>query len=267
MKDSKNKVIYLHACQQEVTQQKQAGEDGQYQCLLSGQRLDGYCELLIYNRYQKNGELFFLSFCEEKQTTLHYLQEEEILLWKHRHTFTGILYNQAMTLLGDAVRRVYKEQGPQNPWNESHHSVHVQHTWQNEYYNSIQSNLDWLLQEREFVPFIKLYFSAINHNDAVLLYDMLTEDAKHNTVRELYAYNWNHVLEDVNIIDFAVIDGHPVPESVLWMYYLTICGEYPNGEILSVDVCLHLTREHGYVRLQEEQVLEASHISSCCREL
>lgn len=267
MDHQNHKIIYFNAQRNDGALLQSGEKQHQYQCMLSGNRLDGQCELLIYNCYQRTAELFALCFSPEGQTVLQYFQEEEVLLWKHSRAVRHISYHQAMTLLGDAVRRLYREQGAQNAWNAAHTSVHIQHIWQHAYYNSAQSSLDWLLTERDYIPFIKQYFRAVNNKDAVLLYDMMAENKRRGIVRELYAYSWSHELEELQIRDWGVIHSEKLPDAEIWAYYVTICGEYPHGESLSVDICFHLVMENGYVRLQEFHVLEASHITSCCREL
>ena len=269
MNHQNHKIINFNAYQSNVVlwQVTPKQNQHQYQCLLSGDRLQGDCELLLYNVYQRTAELYCLHFSGECEIVLQYFQEEEVLLWKQYRTVERISYHQAMTLLGDAVRRMYQEQNGMNQWNASHTSIHVQRTWMSEYYNNENSSLGWLLDEREYIPFINQYFCAVNNKDAVLLYDMMTSTRKKAMPRELYAFNWNHVLEEVDIIDFAVIDGRCLPDESAWRYYLTICGERPDGTVLLVDICLHLAMENGYVRLQDEYVLDASHIVSCCREI
>ncbi len=267
MNHQNHKIVYLHAQQNTAVFLQPKEKQHQYWCMLSGNRLDGDCELLIYNCYQRTAELFTLCFSPEGQTVLQYFQEEEVWLWKQSRTVRTISYHQAMTLLGDAARRLYHEQGAQNVWSAEHTSIHIQRIWQNTYYNSAQSSLSWLLTEKECVPFIKQYFRALNNKDAVLLYDMMAEHKKAGLVRELYAYNWSHELEELQIKDWIVIHSEKLPAEEAWVYYVTICGEYPHGAVLSVDICFQLVAENECIRLQDAHILEASHIASCCMEI
>lgn len=264
---AKGNVIVLSKYLHGLENGQMRREHDRYPCKLSGNRLEGNCELLIYNPYQRTAELFFLWFSPNGATTVQYLQEEEVMLWFVRHTACEISYAQAMLLLGDAVRRLYRERGAGNPLCETHDSIHVQRAWQGAYDSAEERSLAWLLCEESFVSFIKCYFQAINNKDAVLLYDMMAEAARPLQTRELYAYNWNHVLEEVTIVDFAVAERKKIPGEQRWEYYLILCGQTAEGTLLSVDVCLHLVRENGYVRLWEEQVLEASHIAKCCYDM
>lgn len=264
MEQQKQQIIYLNAHRTENAENQLDNSQNQYRCAMSGNRLDGQCELLIYNCYQRTAELFSLYFSSEGQITYQYFQAEEVIRWKQSRKIVLISYRQAMTLLGDAVRRNYREQ---NPWNMEHTSIHIQRVWQNEYYNSTHNNLSWLLKERDYIPFIRQYFRAVNNKDAVLLYDMLIESKRNGISRDLYAYNWNHILEEVKIIDYAVINSKKSFDGENRAYFLATCCEDENGEYLSVDICLHLTRENGYIRLREEHILEANHITSCCMEI
>lgn len=264
MDQQNHKIIYFNAHRNNEAPLQIDEKQHQYQCMLSGDRLDGYCELLIYNCYQRTAELFTLCFSPGKQTTLQYFQEEEVVLWKQSRAVCHISYHQAMTLLGDAVRRVYQEQGAKNVWSAAHASIHIQRIWQNAYYNSVQSSLAWLLKERDYTSFIKQYFHAVNNKDAVLLYDMMAENKRKAIGRELYAYNWSHELEELRINDCIVLHSEKLATTETWAYYVTICGEYPSGELLLVDICLYLVLENGSVRLQEEHVLEANHTTTCC---
>lgn len=267
MQKQENKTIYLNEYVGERKPRKRVKQDQRYQCVMADDRLTGHCEILIYDYYQRSAELFSLYFLPGEQTGYQYFREEEALLWLQSNTVQHISYRQAILLLGDAARRMYKQQITECQWPELYDSIHVQRTWMREYYNAESNGLEWLLKEIDAMQFIQTYLTAINNKDAVLLYDMMAESRQKITTRELYAYNWNHALEEITLLDFAVMDVKRLPVQHRWIFYLLVCGESSDQGTLSIDLCLHLTYENGCMKLQEEQVLEASAVSSCCTEM
>ena len=63
----KNKVIDLNMCIKAKNMQQSQKLDGRYQCAMSGNRLEGFCEVLIYDRIQNNAELFHNIFACKKR--------------------------------------------------------------------------------------------------------------------------------------------------------------------------------------------------------
>lgn len=79
----KNKVIDLNMCIKTKNMQQSQKLDGRYQCIVSGNRLEGFCEVLIYDRIQNNAELFQLQFSSNRMTECWCFDKEEVLLWRY----------------------------------------------------------------------------------------------------------------------------------------------------------------------------------------
>jgi hypothetical protein len=177
---------------------------------MSGNRLAGFCEILIYDNMHNTAEVFQLYFSTKGLTEHRYLDAEEVQLWdKNKNDTVHITYRQALILLGDAVRQSYKYQR-RVKWLQIYDSIHVQRVWQKEYYDYNSCSLDWLLDLQDTVQFITIYLAAIANKDAVLLYDLTASTMKQNISREVYAYSWNHVLEDFRYrVATAANKAHP----------------------------------------------------------
>ena len=253
----KNKVIDLNMCIKTKNMQQSQKLDGRYQCIVSGNRLAGFCEVLIYDRIQNNAELFQLQFSSNRMTECWCFDKEEVLLWRYHRTDTqSLIYHQALILVGDAIRQNYKYQ-QQEDCSQLYASLHVQRIWEKGYYDYVNYRVDWLLKLGNPEQFVTAYLKAICNKDAVLLYDMTASTKKYNISREVYAYHWNHVLEEIKMGSYTLTDSKQLTNDEEKMCYLTICGEYANGKQLLIDVCLHLVYENGSMRLQEEHILEA----------
>lgn len=258
MRKDEHKTIYLNEYIKLHRVQPKYKQEGRYRCLMSGDRLEGFCDVLIYDFVQNRAELFCMRFSKTGVTEYYCLDEKEVAIWKSRNIIRRITYLQAMTLLGDAVRRNYKYQ-PQLAGQNWSESVHVKRSWQNDYdYN--RCSLLWLLQGLELTAFVSVYLNAICNKDAVLLYDMTAESQKHKTSRELYAYSWNHALEDVRIFSFDIDYIEQCPGEEACNLYITVYGSSQDNELLSIDLCLKLASEGQMLHLLHEQVLEANHI-------
>ena len=258
----KNKIVSLNTCIKEREVKQKRKMDGRYQCIMSGSRLMGFCEILIIDGIYNNAEWFQLYFSTNGMTAHRYLDREEVLMWQyHKNDTVRITYRQALILLGDAVRQNYKYQ-TKTEWSQSHDSLHIQRIWQKEYYDYNNCSVDWLLDLQEPTQFVEAYFDAITNKDAVLLYDIMADVMKQRISREVYAYSWNHVLEELSILDYDMIYIEQSSDCKKWSIYITIYGGYEEVDMLSIDLCLKLVLENGGLRLLSEQVLDANHISS-----
>ena len=258
----KNKIVNLDVRMKEKALHQKRGVDGQYRCFMAGNRLAGSCEIIIYDVAKNTAELFHLSFSTEGVTGHQYLDKDEMMLWQyHKEDMQGITYHQALILLGDAVRQNYKYQ-MQVEWSKTHESLHIQRIWKKEYYDYINCSIDWLLQIQEPVQFLSIYIDAIRNKDAVLLYDMMTEEKKCHISREVYAYSWNHVLEEINISNYEILYIEQQTEEKSWDIYIAICGGYGDMATLSVDLCLKLIKRNNRLQLLQESVLDAHHVFS-----
>lgn len=261
MSNQKSKTIYLNAYRKDAVLWQRDEKENRYRCAMAGNRLDGVCEVLIYDRYQNCAELFLLYFSPDGLKAHRYLEREEADLWLMRREKQIIPYPCALRLLKDAVRQNYKYQTPA-AWLQNYESLHARQIWQKQLEDETR-NLDLFLQQLNPEQFIEVYLNAIGNKDAVLLYDMQAAVKKHHVSRELYAHSWNHVLEELTITDFSMTCVAQNLDGKSWDIYLTVYGGYQDAEPLSVDLCLKLIRENGYMRLLYEHVLDACHISGC----
>lgn len=73
----------------------------------------------------------------------------------------------------------------------------------------------------------------------------------------MYAYRWNHVLEDMRIVDFEV-DRMSTNRNGEEDYtiFLTVYGAYQGRQMMEVDLSLRIIQEQGDFRILQEQVLE-----------
>ncbi|MBQ2021568.1 MAG: hypothetical protein II211_04005 [Peptococcaceae bacterium] len=261
MQVHENKIVDLKACIKQRTVKQQRKQNGQYRCTMSGNRLAGFCEILIYDNIHNTAEVFQLYFSTKGLTEHRYLDAEEVQLWdKNKNDTVHITYRQALILLGDAVRQSYKYQR-RVKWLQIYDSIHVQRVWQKEYYDYNSCSLDWLLDLQDIVQFITIYLAAIANKDAVLLYDLTASTMKQNISREVYAYSWNHVLEDFNIFNYEIVHVEHDLEENCWNLYVVLCGKYGERNLLSVDVCVKLIVENGRLYLLNEMVMDANHVS------
>ena len=194
-------------------------------------------------------------------TEHHYLDYEEVTMWRqHKKDKQYITYSQALILLGDAVRQNYKYQ-TNAEWSYNHDSLHIQRVWKKEYYDYINSSVGWLIKILDPIEFISIYFKAIHNKDAVLLYDMTAVTKKQNISREVYAYSWNHVLEELDISEYKIVYMEQRANEKIFDVYITIYGGYGEVGVLSVDVCLKLILENERLQLLHESVLDANHVA------
>lgn len=244
---------------QQVAEKKREQVGVEYECYVTLERLMGYCNLLICEKGQQKADWFFLSFTPEgllRHTKLHTAQK--IRQWLDGRTHIRISYLQAIRLLGDAVRQNYKyEKGRETEWINEDASVHLQRIWQEDFYNDVPNSMDWLLPKQECAAMLNTYFRALGNKDAVLLYDLSAERIRDAERRSMYAYRWNHVLEDMHIVDFEV-DRMSTNRNGEEDYtiFLTVYGAYQGGQMMEVDLSLRIIREQGDFRILQEQVLE-----------
>lgn len=260
MREQENKTVDLNRYIRMHHLKRKRQQEGRYQCILAGNRLEGACDVVIYDYVQNYAELFCMHFSEDGVIGHHYLGEEELAAWKYNHEVVGISYLQAITLLGDAVRQNYKYR-TQDVWPVIYDSLHIQRTWQKEYYDCESCSLHWLLQGMDLISFVEVYLKAIGNKDAVLLYDMLAEEKRYGISRELYAYSWNHVLEEVQILNFEIVYIEPCTGQNGCNLYLTLCGVHEENGLMSIDMCVKIIFEDQRYHLFHEQVIEANHIS------
>ncbi len=261
MQKQKNNIVSLNTCIKERERKQARKMDGRYQCAMSGNRLEGPCEVLIYDSVGNNAELFRLYFSPKGMTEHQNLDQEEVMVWQHhKNDAARITYRQALILLGDAVRQNYKYQ-TKAEWSQNHDSLHIQRIWQKEYYDYNNCSVDWLLDLQEPAQFVAVYLDAIGNKDAVLLYDIMADVMKQRISREVYAYSWNHVLEELHISDYEIIYIEQIADKKSWDLHITIYGGYEVSDLLSIDLCLRLILENGGLRLLQEQVLDAAHVS------
>lgn len=254
MMTSSDKMVHLDTYTQRKNMKKQKN---QYQCMMAGDRLQGQCDVLIYDRYQRIAEIFYLQFCMEGVTQYQHFDEMEKALWVKKTDAVEITYEQAMLLLGDAVRLNYKHQ-EKTEWIELHSSLHIQRIWQKEYYDAIRCDLSWLLDIRDPIEFVEIYLKAISNKDAVLLYDLTAESAKQYDSRDVYVYSWNHILEEFEDIFVLEMRTNFVErrEQTYLNVYVVLSGRQLGMEIVGVDMCLQLIEENGWLRLFLDEVLE-----------
>ncbi len=237
---------------------------GRYHCAMAKDRVAGYCEVLIHDSYQKKVELFCLDFSSDGLVSHQYVRAEEALRWKQCNRARDITYNQAMTLLSDAVQRSYKNTVYQmccvgawertNRW-ERCASPHIQWILQ-EGGNVYEDDLDWMLQSLNPVQFIAVYLNAVNNRDAVLLYDMWVSSKRAQLNRAMYAYTWNHALEELQLSCYKVLYSKMIYKEQTWQFHLCISGERWDKCVLEAEMCIQLIREHGCLKVQEERVLD-----------
>lgn len=233
-----------------------------YMCFATEERLAGYCDLLICDACMQSAEYFLLKFTQEGLTQHQYLHGfQEIQAWQQGKCYTQITYLQALGLLGDAVRQNYKYRSVRNITQEN--SVHLQRIWNDAYYNN-QSNLQWMLSCQDEMTILQTYLCAVSNKDAVLIYDMTSEEEQDVQGRDVFAYQWSHELEDFIVFDFKVQERIVNRERGTHTFFLTMYGIFKKYKVLSVDVCLQMIREHGTLRVLQEDVLEARRIYSRC---
>lgn len=231
-----------------------------YQCFATEERLAGFCDLLICEAGMQSAESFSLNFTPEGLTKHQYLHSgRETDAWLQERTYTRITYLQALGLLGDAVRQSYKYK--EEPLLQKIHSVHLQRIWNDEYYNE-HSNLDWMLSCQDEMTILQTYLCAVGNKDAALIYDMTVKQERDAQSREVYTYQWSHALEDFEMFDFEVMERIAEREKEDKTFFLTVYGELERYKVLSVDMCLRIVREQGYLRVLEERILEARRIYS-----
>lgn len=239
---------------------KQKEKNIGYQCFATEDRLAGFCELLICDAGMQSAESFSLKFNPEGLTRHRYLHsEQEANAWLQDKSCTEITYLQALGLLGDAVRQNYKYKD-EYPLQQAH-SVHLQRIWDDNYYNG-QSNLYWMLSCQDEMTILQTYLCAVGNKDAALIYDMTVEQERENQSREVYAHQWSHVLENFEIFDFEIMGRITERGKEGRTFFLTVYGELDRYKVLSVDMCLHMVREQGYLRILGERILEARRIYS-----
>ena len=78
---------------------------------------------------------------------------------------------------------------------------------------------------------------------------MTVEQEREEQNREVYAYQWSHVLEDFEIFDFEIMERVAERGKEDRTFFLTIYGELNRYKVLSVDMCLRMVREQGYLCL------------------
>lgn len=262
MQVQESKIVDLKACAKQRSVKQQRKLNGQYRCMMSGNRLAGFCEILIYDNIHNAAEVFRLYFSTKGLTEHRYLDAEEVQLWdKNKNDIVNVTYRQALILLGDAVRQSYKYQ-KQVKWLQNYESIHVQRIWRKEYYDYNSCSLDWLLNLQDAVQFINIYLNAIANKDAVLLYDLTASTMKQNISREVYAYSWNHVLEDFNIFNYEITHVERDLEERCWNLYVVLYGNYGGQNLLFVDLCVKLIFENGSLYLLNEMVMDANHMVS-----
>ncbi len=235
-----------------------------YHCAVAKERTVGYCEVLIHDSYQKKVELFCLDFSSDGLVSHQYMRAEEALRWKQSNTVYDITYNQAMTLLTDAVQRSYSNTvcqehcvGAEDYANRWEHCVssHVQRILQ-EGCSACEESLEWLLQPLSPMQFIEVYLNAVNNRDAALMYDMWANSKRAKCNRSVYAYIWNHALEELQLNRYEVLYRKVVPGEQTWQFHLCISGERWDNRMLEAEMCIKLIREHGCLKVQEERVLD-----------
>ena len=160
-----------------------------------------------------------------------------------------------MILLGDQERI---HQG--NQFIPAQESIHIQRIWDGRYYDARRSSLHWLLPKLDADGMVQLYLRALNNNDALLLYDIIADEEKKRMPRDLYIYNWHHILEQVTVFDYELVWKEWQERQKQWNCFLTVYGETEEYRILSVDIQLQLMQEKDCLRIRSEQILEARKI-------
>lgn len=232
-----------------------------YECYITLERLRGYCDLLICEQNHHFADWFFLRFSPEgliRHTPLR--TNRGVENWLHNRESRKITYLQAIRLLGDAVRQRYKYQ-KETDWIYEEQCIHLQRIWQEQFYSDSVTGLDWMIPKQECAAMLKTYFRALKNKDAVLLYDLSAEQVKAEERRSMYAYKWNHVLEDMYIFDFEVDRQSVSPNGENdYTLYITAYGEYQGKQMMEVDMWLRIVLEQGYYRILQEQILESRSI-------
>lgn len=231
----------------------------EYECFVTTERLKGYCDLLIYENRQKIAESFSLRFSPEGLVRYEKLDTyRQIKEWFDERDYRDISYLQAIRLLGDAVRQSYKYT-QKTEWIEDISSVHLDRIWDAFYYKDEMENMNWLLPKQECVAMLQTYFCALGNKDATLLYDMSAESVQNTERRSMYAYNWNHVLEDMQIYDFCIdrLGVNQNGEADDYTLFVTVYGDYAKRQMIEVDLRLRIIQEQGDYRILQEQVLES----------
>jgi hypothetical protein len=227
-----------------------------YHCFVTSERLKGSCELLILDKGQYTAELFYLNFSTKGlQKQRCFYQRKDITEWMNSSDWQRITYPQALGLLGDAVRQNYKYQ-KQNEWIYQNPSVHLQRIWDDAFYNQQDASLAWMLKGQDVHGILQIYLRALRNQDAVLIYDMLAEQAKPKESRELYAMYWSHPLDAFSIFHIEVVDVQE-QEDGGYLFFLIAYSAYDAFRILSVDMRVALIYEKGMFCIQQELVLES----------
>ena len=239
-------------------------EKGQYQCFVTEGRLQGACQLLICERGQQTAELFHLNFSKNGVSKQNYFyRSNQIEEWLDKMKCQEITYRQALGMLGDAVRQNYKYQ-EKNNWLNRNPSLHLQRIWGNDFYNNGANNLVWLLAGQNMMATVQIYLQALQNKDAVLLYDLLAKQVKPKESRDIYALQWNHVLEEISIFDVDIVEvlKHAKIQGK-YSLFITLYGENEAGKILSVDLHLEMLEEQGVFYILKERILEPRIIYRC----
>lgn len=250
------KKILLFA-EQTQRRRSQSGELS-YRCFVTTERLKGVCTLLVCGRGRQTAELFYLDFrCKGLYKQDYFYREHQIQDWLRATDHLEITYQQALGVLGDAVRQNYKYQ-MELEWLKRNRSLHLQRIWNGEFYNSAANDLSWALVGRTAADVLDIYLEAVRNKDAVLLYDLFARSAKPREQRDVYALHWSHVLEGVSIFDVHVAEerelgGQPAGCTL----FATLYGETEAGTVLSVDLHLELLAERGGFFISRERVLES----------
>ena len=258
----RSKILNLQTCTKDRNEKQKRKIDARYRCAMSGNRLAGFCEVLIHDNIYNRAELFHLYFSPNGILKHQYLAQEEVAMWKyHKIDMRFITYQQALVLLGDALRRNYSDQ-IKDEWLQNNDSLHIQRIWKKEYYDCNNCSINWLLDLQDPIQFVTVYLNAISNKDAVLLYDVAAKQMKQCVSRDVYAYSWNHVLEEIDISQYEIKYIKQNAEGAGWDIYVEIYGGYETTDMLTVDLCLKLILENEGLRLLHEYVMDANYISN-----
>jgi len=262
MKTVGEKVIPFQKCVAQLQSKTANRQDGAYDCFMSGDRLKGACELLICERGTQKAEQFCLSFTPEGLTQHRYLSSRnERQKWLEENSYCSVTYQQALTLLGDAVRQNYRYKKGLD-WINRDGSCHLQRIWMR---GSAQTQelLQRLLSQKTARAIVQLYLSALSHKDAALLYDLQAKQLRQMETRELYIFNWHHALEDLEMFDYELMDQVQYGQESCG-FFITVYGVLQHQKALSVDVSIRVGLEDGNLRIFRERVLEARCILGKC---
>ncbi len=232
----------------------------EYCCYVSNERMQGHCELLICEKDETRAEDYILSFSEDGRNSYKVLDAGAIRGWLKRNEHRRITYLQAIRLLGDSVRQGYKYRKEIDPFSEVE-SVHLQRIWQEQYYNDREDEMEWVLPHQTFGEMLWTYFRALSNKDATLLYDMSAEPVRNAVQRSMFAYHWNHALEDLWIMGYDVD-----PKSFCcngendYTLYVTVRGNYKVIQTMEADLRMRVVEEKNGFRVLQTQVLEAREI-------